>query len=46
MGILLLGLTNKTCSLQAFRVTLSEIKASDELRKIEYSCFLAVIFMF
>ena len=46
MGILLLGLTNKTCSLQVFRVTLTEIKASDELRKIEYSCFLAVIFMF
>ena len=46
LGILLLGLTNKTCSLQVFRVTLTEIKASDELHKIKYSCFLAVIFMF
>ena len=46
LGILLLGLTNKTCSLQVFRVTLTEIKASDELRKIEYSCFLAVIYVF
>ena len=46
LGILLLGLTNKTCSLQVFRVTLTEIKASDEWRKIEYSCFLAVIYRF
>ena len=46
LWIRLLGLTNKTCSLQVFRVALTEIKASDELRKIEYSCFLAVIYMF
>ena len=46
LWILLLGLTNKTCSLQVFRVTLTEIKASDEWRKIEYSCFLAVIYRF